>query len=193
MNLPPDLVAVLAAFAASEVQYLVIFGHAVSLHARPRSTKDLDLWLGGTPDNIERACSALLVFGVPGTLVAELRSARPDEIVWLGRIPARIDFLQTVQGLDFDSAWQRRVTSTTSGGQVSFIGRDDLIANKRAVGRKELFGQQGRDGAFHSKGATGAPVNPPDNPERKKSLGMGWPGLLLLRPFACRVAHRAAL
>ena len=42
MSLPPDLVEVLSAFADSNVRYLVIGGHAVSLHARPRTTKDRD-------------------------------------------------------------------------------------------------------------------------------------------------------
>jgi hypothetical protein len=45
MSLPPDLVAMLSEFAALKVRYLIIGGHAVSFHARPRSTKDLDLWL----------------------------------------------------------------------------------------------------------------------------------------------------
>lgn len=50
----PDLVEMLSAFADAGVQYLVIGGPAVSLHARPRSTKDLDVWLDAAPDNIER-------------------------------------------------------------------------------------------------------------------------------------------
>jgi hypothetical protein len=45
MRLPPDLVAVLGALGAEGVRYLTIGGHAVGVHARPRSTKDLDLWL----------------------------------------------------------------------------------------------------------------------------------------------------
>ncbi len=45
MNLPHDLVEMLAAFADAEVRYLIGGGHAVSLHARPRTTKDIDLWL----------------------------------------------------------------------------------------------------------------------------------------------------
>ena len=63
MRLPRDLVEMLGAFAKHGVRYLVIGGHAVSLHARPRSTKDLDLLLDATPANIARACSALLSFG----------------------------------------------------------------------------------------------------------------------------------
>lgn len=137
MNLPPDLVEMLSAFESAGVRYLVIGGHAVSLHARPRTTKDLDLWLDAAPENIARACAALLSFGVPPEIVADLRSARPDEIVWMGRIPARIDFLQTVPGLEFEASWQRRVTSLLSGLPVQFISRDDLLTNKRAVGRPQ--------------------------------------------------------
>ena len=137
MSLPPDLVEMLSAFADAEVRYLVVGGHAVSLHARPRTTKDLDLWLDAAPENIERACSALLRFGVPTSLVAELRAARPDEIVWMGRIPARIDFLQTVPGLEFEASWERRVTADIAGVPVQFIGRDDLLVNKRIVGRPQ--------------------------------------------------------
>ena len=137
MSLPPDLVEMLLAFADVGVRYMVIGGHAVSLHARPRTTKDLDLWLDAAPENIECACTALLRFGVPAEIADHLRAALPHEIVWMGRIPARIDFLQTVLGLDFDTAWRRRVTVDVAGVPVSFIGRDDLIANKRAVGRPQ--------------------------------------------------------
>jgi hypothetical protein len=137
MSLPPDLVEMLSVFADAGVRYLVIGGHAVSLHARPRTTKDLDLWLDAAPENIGRACSALLRFGVPDGIVADLRSARPDEIVWMGRVPARIDFLQTVPGLEFHSSWERRVTAEIAGVPVQFIGRNDLLVNKRAVGRPQ--------------------------------------------------------
>jgi predicted nucleotidyltransferase len=137
MSLPPDLVEMLSVFADSGVRYLVIGGHAVSLHARPRTTKDLDLWLDAAPENIGRACAALLRFGVPAELVADLREARPDEIVWMGRVPARVDFLQRVPGLDFEVSWERRVTVDVAGVPVQFIGRNDLLENKRVVGRPQ--------------------------------------------------------
>jgi hypothetical protein len=137
MTLPPDLVEMLSAFAEAEVRYLVVGGHAVSLHARPRTTKDLDLWLDAAPENIGRACAALLKFGVPDAIVADLRTARPDEIVWMGRVPARIDFLQTVPGLDFEGSWSRRVTAVIEGVPVQFISREDLLVNKRLVDRPQ--------------------------------------------------------
>jgi hypothetical protein len=169
MSLPLDLVEMLSAFGDAGVRYLVVGGHAVSLHARPRSTKDLDLWLDAAPENIERAAAALLRFGVPPDLVAELRAATPDEIVWMGRVPARVDFLQTLPGLDFATAWPRRVMADVSGISVSFICRDDLIVNKRAVGRPQdrrdvralertLGAQQARQG---TRAATKRPARKP--------------------------------
>ena len=137
MSLPRDLVEMLSEFAAHEVRYLVIGGHAVSLHARPRATKDLDVWLDPRPDNITRVCAALSKFGVPRELIDAVRGARVDEIVWMGRVPARVDFLQSVPALTFEACWARRLTATFEGVVVQFVGRDDLIANKRAVGRPQ--------------------------------------------------------
>lgn len=156
MSLPHDLVEMLSVFAAHQVRYLVIGGHAVSLHARPRTTKDLDLWLDPAPENIARACAALTRFGVPPELVAELRSAAPDEIVWIGRVPARVDFLQCAPGVVFDDAWARRVTVEIAGTAVTFIGPDDLMANKRAVGRPQDL----RDVRALEKASAGAARRP---------------------------------
>jgi hypothetical protein len=55
----------------------------------------------------------------------------------MGRVPARIDFLQTVPGLDFAGSRERRVIVQIAGVSVHFIGRDDLLINKRIVGRPQ--------------------------------------------------------
>jgi hypothetical protein len=55
----------------------------------------------------------------------------------MGRVPARIDWLQTVPGLEFEASWKRRVTADIAGVPVQFIGRDDLLVNKRPVGRPQ--------------------------------------------------------
>jgi hypothetical protein len=45
MDLPRDLIELFSAFASAGVRYLLVGGHAVAAHGRPRSTKDVDLWL----------------------------------------------------------------------------------------------------------------------------------------------------
>ncbi|MGH7436216.1 MAG: hypothetical protein ACRENE_11130 [Polyangiaceae bacterium] len=137
MKLPRDLVAMLTAFADAGVRYLVIGGHAVGVHARPRTTKDLDLWLDAGPENVARACRALRAFGIPEPIVDDLRTASPEEIVWMGRPPARVDLLLQVPGVRFKEAWPRRVDLDLDGLRVHVIGREDLLSNKRAVGRPQ--------------------------------------------------------
>jgi hypothetical protein len=136
MSLPRDLVEMLSAFADAGVRYLVVGGHAVSLHARPRTTKDLDVWLDASRENVERVCEALERFGVPEAIVRALRSARAHEIVWMGRVPARVDFLQTLPGLEFQPAYERRVTVRLDGVPVDFVGREDLLRNPKPSGAK---------------------------------------------------------
>ena len=137
MDVPPDLIDLLSAFAAAEVRYLLVGGHAVAAHGQPRSTKDIDLWLAPGVENVGRACAALAGFGVPAELVTALRNASPDEIVWLGRPPTRIDLLQSIPAVDFEDAWPRRLVVDLNGISVPVLGKADLIRNKQAVGRPQ--------------------------------------------------------
>ena len=86
---------------------------------------------------IEAFRAALATFGVPPSIVEALRTARPDEIVWMGRVPARVDFLLAIPGVEFGPSWKRRAEIVIEGVTVRVIGRDDLLANKRAVGRPQ--------------------------------------------------------
>ena len=52
-------------------------------------------------------------------------------------MPARVDFLLTIPGATFEPAWKRRVSVVVDGVTISVIGREDLLANKRAVGRPQ--------------------------------------------------------
>lgn len=137
MDIPSDLIELFSAFGGAGVRYLLVGGHAVAAHGKPRSTKDVDLWLAPDPENIARACAGLANFGVPAEIVAALRSAGPDDIVWLGRPPTRIDLLQSLPALNFEDAWQRRLMIELSGVSIPVLGKEDLIRNKQAVGRPQ--------------------------------------------------------
>lgn len=60
-----DFKELLSAFNAHNVKYLVIGGYAVSFHAQPRLTKDLDLFILADPTNARAAYDALREFGAP--------------------------------------------------------------------------------------------------------------------------------
>jgi hypothetical protein len=55
MQLNPDFSDLFAELNSAEVRYLLVGGYAVGVHAEPRFTKDLDVWIDSTSDNAARA------------------------------------------------------------------------------------------------------------------------------------------
>lgn len=127
----------LAALVKEEARFLVVGAHALSVHGVPRATVDLDVWIERTSDNARRVWDALAEFGAP---LDELRVTtedlmRPETVVQVGLPPFRLDILTSVSGLTFAEAWPGRVPGRFEDVSVPFIGRADLIRNKRASGR----------------------------------------------------------
>jgi hypothetical protein len=60
-----DFEELFACFAARRVRYLIVGGYAVAFHAKPRFTKDIDLWIDRTRANADRVLAALRDFGAP--------------------------------------------------------------------------------------------------------------------------------
>jgi predicted nucleotidyltransferase len=129
---------ILRAFNAHGVDYLIVGGHAVSQHAEPRATKDLDVFIRNDPRNAERVYRALMDYGAPlAGITAEDFCNQPEMTFQIGIDPVRIDLLQAIDGVDFEAAWEHRIESTitSEGIPVHIISREDLIANKLASGR----------------------------------------------------------
>lgn len=137
MALHPDFRDLLSAFAREQVKYLLIGGYAVSFHGRPRFTKDIDLWVGGDAENLARVHAALALFGAPPSVLRDLAALGPDEILYMGKPPVRVDILRSIPGAEFDAAFARRVETEWDGVPVLVIDLDDLIAAKRAAGREQ--------------------------------------------------------
>ncbi|MGI9039507.1 MAG: hypothetical protein ACR2HK_00080 [Gemmatimonadales bacterium] len=54
----------------------------------------------------------------------------------IGLPPARIDILTSITAVTFEEAWPRRLMAEVARDvQVPFLGRDELLRNKRAVAR----------------------------------------------------------
>lgn len=109
----------------------------MAVHGVPRATGDLDLWIDALEENAHRVWAALLQFGAPveilGVTIQDLTS--PGMVVQIGLPPRRIDVMTSVTGLTFEDAWMTRVTHEVEQLEVPFVGRNELIANKRATGR----------------------------------------------------------
>jgi predicted nucleotidyltransferase len=136
MDLHPDFKDLLSALADTNAEYLVVGGWAVGYHAEPRFTKDLDVFIGPSNENLHSVARALAKFGAPDAIIDALRELGPDEFLFLGAPPVRVDILRRVEGVAFAEAYARRVTVNWDGVPVSMIGFDDLVAAKRAAGRE---------------------------------------------------------
>jgi hypothetical protein len=133
-----DFKELLSAFNAHSVKYLIVGGYAVSFHAQPRATKDLDLFIQAEPANAKATYAALASFGAAlvGITVDDL--ADPRKFMRFGREPIAIDILPGIDGVKFDEAWERRVEGVIdakNGLTAFFISKSDLISSKLAAGR----------------------------------------------------------
>jgi hypothetical protein len=134
----PDYKELLRSFRDHGVKYLIVGGYAVSFHAQPRATKDLDIFVKADKENAQAVFAALTSFGAPLTGITPDDFADPGKFVRFGHPPVAIDILPAVDGLDFDTAWSRRVEGLidqATGDTANFLSREDLIASKLAAGR----------------------------------------------------------
>jgi hypothetical protein len=132
-----DLKELLRAFNAQAVRYLVVGGYAFGVHAEPRATKDLNLFIRSDEENSKAVNRALPQFGAPlgGLTPADFADGSTFQI---GEPPARIDILQQIDGVSFDEAWENRIEGFVDGETPAIvISKSDLIRNKLASGREQ--------------------------------------------------------
>jgi hypothetical protein len=125
----------IALLHSNKVNYLVVGGYALGTHGAPRYTGDIDFWVGTAHANLERLMSALVQFGLGSLGIVPADLLPPKGVVQLGYPPRRIDLLGQIDGVSFEDCFASRYVTTIGDLQVNVIGRQDLIANKRAAGR----------------------------------------------------------
>jgi hypothetical protein len=109
----------------------------MAVHGVPRATGDLDVWIASDGDNAARVWGALVRFGAPVMALGFSQNdlTRPGQVVQIGLPPRRIDLLTAISGVEFEEAWPGRVLHEVGAIRVPFIGRTELVRNKRAAAR----------------------------------------------------------
>lgn len=110
MTIPPEWQSFLRALLSKNTRFLLIGAHALAYHVEARLTEDLDVFLEASPRNARRLRRALERFGFG---------------------------LTGIDGVSFDEAWEGRVEADFHGITLAVIGRDALLENERAAGRKK--------------------------------------------------------
>ncbi len=117
------------------VEYLIIGAHALAFYGHPRYTGDLDCFVSTRRENVERLFAALREFGFGEGLPTVDEFCEQSKILMMGRMPLRIDVLNQIDGVTFETAWVNRVAAKMGDIPVWFISVDDFKANKEASGR----------------------------------------------------------
>jgi hypothetical protein len=122
---------------ARRVDYLVVGAHSLAFHGRPRYTGDLDVLIFPSETNATALVQLLNEFGFAESGLIASDFTGSDQIVQLGRPPNRIDLLTSLTGVTNAEAFADKVPAEIDGVPVFFLGKQQLIQNKRAVARPQ--------------------------------------------------------
>ena len=137
-NLFEEFRAVVGALTRARVPYAVCGGIAMSIHAHPRATIDIDLL--APPDAVAQIAGALLPLGFVRREQAPTRLAKGKVVMHrlVKIVPDDpevlvLDVIEVIPGA-IARAWQTRTTAEWEGQAVTMVSRDGLIGLKRLRG-----------------------------------------------------------
>lgn len=135
MEVGDDWLELLELFRSHRVEFVVVGAYALALHGHPRNTGDITLLVRPTEENALRVMDALTDFGFGAVGLSVPDFCHPDRVVQLGHYPMRIDILTSITGVTWDDAWRGSEVGRLGREPVRFLGREQYLANKRAMGR----------------------------------------------------------
>jgi len=137
MKVEKDYEELLKLLNRHKVKYCIIGAYAVAFYAKPRYTKDLDIFIEPSDENGKKLVKALNDFGFRSLKLSAEDFTTKGRIIQLGYEPLRIDILTSIRGCIFDQVWKNKVIGTYGKEKVYFIGIDELITTKRLSSRQE--------------------------------------------------------
>ena len=135
MSIHPDFEELLRLLEDHGVDYMIVGGYAVAYHGHPRFTKDIDLFFQRSEDNVGRLRQALIAFGFREEDLPLEAFTTVGTVLTFGVVPTRVDLINEIDGVTYEEARPNVVRGTYGRVEVTFIGFDDLIRNKKATPR----------------------------------------------------------
>ena len=135
MEIQQDFKELLELFNKHNVEYVIVGAYALAFHGCPRYTGDLDILIKSDPDNAGKIIEAITEFGFESLELAAEDFSSPEKVVQLGVPPVRIDILTSLTGVTWEQVSTHRTRGQYGETATCFIGKDELIINKRTLGR----------------------------------------------------------
>ena len=137
MNTQSDFEELLKLLEENNVAYMIVGGYAVAFYGYPRFTKDIDIFFQRDLGNIEKLKAALCSFGFDKSALPDHFFTEEGNIIKFGIEPVRIDLINKIDGVLFENINSRTVRGQYGEIKVTFIGKEDLITNKKASGHAQ--------------------------------------------------------
>ncbi len=137
MEAQQDFKALLTLFNAHKVSYVIVGAYALAHHGAPRYTGDLDVLISPDPENAQRILDAFSAFGFGDLGLTLVDFVAPDRVIQLGHPPVRVDLVTSITGVSWEEADTNKERGVYGDVSVFFIGRRQLVQNKRSTGRQK--------------------------------------------------------
>lgn len=137
MEVQNDFKRLLELFNGHKVEYMIVGAYALAYHGAPRFTGDIDIFVHLSSENAQKILSALADFGFGSLNLTIHDFQNPNSVVQLGVPPVRIDIITSITGVSWEEADKGKNKGLYGDVPVYFLGREQYIANKRAIGRKK--------------------------------------------------------
>lgn len=130
-----DYKDMLRALSDEKVRFILVGAYALAAHGYPRATMDIDIWVMPSPENADAILRALSRFGAPLHNLTKEDLLKDGTIFQIGIAPRRIDIVTAASGLRFEPTYRNSISVNIEGIEVRIPSIDDLILNKRTIGR----------------------------------------------------------
>lgn len=135
MEAQKDFKELLELFNRHKVEYIIVGAYALAFHGCPRYTGDLDLLVKPDQDNAKKIIEAIKEFGFETLNLTIADFSAPEKVIQLGVPPIRIDLLTSLTALTWEQVESHKVKGEYGNISTYFIGKNELIINKRSIGR----------------------------------------------------------
>ncbi|MBU0744700.1 MAG: nucleotidyl transferase AbiEii/AbiGii toxin family protein [Gammaproteobacteria bacterium] len=140
----------------AKVQYIVIGGCAIFLHGYERTTRDIDILIDASPQNIEKLKKALQDILPEACAELKAEDVQANTVVRMVGEDLVVDLIHQVGKIDYEGIWEQRIIETINGVAVPIANVDAMLELKRGVrdvdkkdylflkGKKELLAKQSK-------------------------------------------------
>ncbi len=135
MEVQKDFRELLELLNKYKVEYVIVGAYALAFYGCPRYTGDLDILVASKVNNAKKVMKAINEFGLVLKNLKIEDFLVAGQVIQLGLSPVRIDILTSLTGVSWSQISSNKIKGEYADIPVYFMGKEELIANKIALGR----------------------------------------------------------